>query len=346
MTGKGFLVLLVAVGVFLQVKSQNKDFETIISRGVADYESGKYESALSWFNQAYKLDRSSDLACYELALTYLALKDDQSAALYSSKVIDKGGEYVEDAYLINGSAWENLGRTEKARRIYKEALKKYPDNYLLHYDMALSFFNARKYDKALEHVVNAIEIYPAHASSHLLLAYVSFENGERVQSMLPLYYFLLLEQDSDRSLTAYNMLSSLWNQGVRQKGQRDIQLVKSGYKYNDFASAELAVSMINAGASVSDSLNVENMPETRNSLLAKFVSNSKVLFKILEEESVGKNGFWWDFYGVFFAKVERNDLSESLSYFISACRFNDDVLLWMSDNHKEFQRFTNWMEVQ
>ncbi len=343
---KGIVLILIGVLTLAQTaKAQNSDFDVILSRGVADYEMGKYENALSWFKQAYKMDKTSDMACYELALTYLALRDDDKAAIYSSKLMDKDNEYCEDAYLINGSAWENIGRNEKARRIYKDGLKKFPNNYLLNYNLSLSFFNNKEFKEAQEYAVRAIELYPAHASSHLLLAYIMFDMGERVQSMLPLYYFLLIEQDSERSSTAYELLGALWNQGVRSKGQRDIQLVQSGFNYSDFATAELAVSLIKVNEKINQGeLNKE--AEIRNNLLVNFAKNNETLFKILEDASQDKSGFWWDFYVDFFTKIENNNLSEPFSYFISGCRYNDDVLLWMSDNHQEFQRFTSWMSVQ
>ena len=336
------LVLLLFVCAVGKSKAQSVDFETIMSRGLSDYETGKYEDALSWFKQAYKLDRKSDVACYQLAMVHLALQDYTNAAIYSSKVIDRKSELSEDAYLLNGSAWENLGRNKKARRIYNEALKKYPSNYLAHYNLALSLFNEKESDKAQEHVIRAIEIYPAHASSHLLLAYIMFDKGERVQSMLPLYYFLLLEQDSDRSSTAYELLSSLWSQGIRQKGQRDIQLVKAGFKYDEFASAELAVGMIKA----SENIRKEGESKFSNAILVRFAENNETLFKILEESSKDKYGFYWDFYVKFFKKIQKNNFAEAYSYFISSCRYNDDVLLWMSGHHKEFYAFTTWMQAQ
>lgn len=336
------LVLILFVCAVGKSKAQSADFETIMSRGLSDYETGKYEEALSWFTQAFKLDRKSDEACYQLALSHLALKDYTNAAIYSSKVIDRKSELSEDAYLLNGSAWENLGRNKKARRIYNEALKKYPSNYLLHYNLALSFFNEKETGKAQEHVTRAIEIYPAHASSHLLLAYIMFDKGERIKSMLPLYYFLLLEQDSDRSLIAYNMLNSLWSQGVRQKGQRDIQLVKAGFKYDEFASAELAIGMIKA----SENVKIEGESKISNAILVRFAENNEALFKILKESSKDKYGFYWEFYVNFFNKVQKNDFTKAYSYLISSCRYNDDVLLWMSDHHKEFYTFTAWMKAQ
>ncbi|MCW3787352.1 tetratricopeptide repeat protein [Plebeiibacterium sediminum] len=335
-------VLIIASIIFSIIgglDAQTKDLETIISRGVAEYELGNYEDALNFFKQAYKYDKSSSVACYELALTHLALKDNENAALFSGKLITrKNAEYQEDAYLINGSAWENLGREHRARKIYKEGIKKFPGNYLLRYNLALSLFNSKEYDEAQKYAISAVELAPDHGSSHLLLAYIMFDKGERVKSMLPLYYFLLIEQDSDRSTTAYDLLTSLWEQGVTMKGQREIMLVNAGYKYSDFGSAELAISLMKAAEKSNEMDGLQNK-------LINFAQNNQTLFKLLSEAAIEKEGFWWDFYVDFFTKIEENNLSEPFSYFISSCKHNEDVLLWLSEHHKDFQRFTAWMEV-
>ncbi len=329
---------------FGQINAQSTDFETIMQRGLSDYESGKYENALSWFKQAFKLNRESTKACYYLSLAHLALENYPDAATYSSKAIKKGGEYSEDAYLVNAGSWDNLGRHEKATRIYKQALKNWPASYLIRYNLALSLHNNEKYVQAQEYAINAIEIYPAHASSHLLLAYIMFAQGERIQSMLPLYYFLLLEPEGERSAAAYDLLKNLWNQGVRQKGQRDIQLVQAGYKYDDFASSELSISLIKAAENLEN--NSKEATYDFNSLLVQFAHRNQSFFKILEEASRDKNGFWWDFYVNFFSKLQNNKLSEPFSYYISTSRYNTDVLLWISAHPAQFQQFSTWMEAQ
>ncbi|MCW3807081.1 tetratricopeptide repeat protein [Plebeiibacterium marinum] len=341
MLGKVLLGVVIFIASTTILRAQDKDFESIISRGIAEYDIGNYEEALNFFKQAYKYDKHSDLACYELALTHLALNQNEDAAVLSGKLLSKEGEYNEDAYLINGSAWENLGREHRARKTYKEGIGKYPSNYLLRYNLALSLYNDKEYEEAQEYAINAVELAPDHGSSHLLLAYIMFDKGERVQSMLPLYYFLLIEQDSERSTTAYDLLNALWEQGVRVKGQRDIKLVKAGFHYNDFGAAELAISLIKAGE---DNVELADL-YGEGSCLISFAKNNKTLFKILGESAIDKSGFWWEFYVNFFTKLEKNNLSEPFSYFISNCKYNEEVLLWLSDNHKEFQRFTTWMEV-
>ncbi len=338
------LIFILFLNSFGQINAQSSDFDTIMLHGISDYESGKYENALSWFNQAYKINRESNKACYYLSLAHLALENYTDAATYSAKVIRRGGEHSEDAYLVNAGSWDNLGRHEKATKIYKQALKKWPTNYLIHYNLALSLHNDKKYAEAQEYATNAIEIYPAHTSSHILLAYIMFAQGERIQSMLPLYYFLLLEPEGDRSAAAYELLNNLWNQGLRQKGQRDIQLVQAGYKYADFASSELSISLIKSAENMEN--NNKEATLNSNSLLVQFAQRNQAFFKILEEASLDKNGFWWDFYVNFFSKLQNNKLTEPFSYYISTSRYNTDVLLWISGHPAHFQKFSTWMEAQ
>jgi lipopolysaccharide biosynthesis regulator YciM len=327
------LLILSMNGVF----AQSNDFETIMKNGAAEYELGNYEEALNFFKQAYRYDKNSNQACYEMALTYLSLGQNEDAAVFSGKIISRGGEYQEDAYLINCSAWENLGREKRAEKLYREGLKKHPGNYLLHYNLALLLYNGKEYATAQSHVIRAIELEPAHASSHLLLAYVMFDQGVRVQSMLPLYYFLLIEQGGDRSSTAYDLLTALWEQGVRMKGRRDIKLVKAGYNYSEFGQVELAMSQIKSED--------KELSEDDENYLVKFAEDNTAFFKILSEVSMDKKGFWWEFYVDFFSKLDKNNMSEPFSYFISSCKYNNEVLLWLSDHEEAYQRFTLWMEL-
>lgn len=343
MVGKRKYILGLLIIISHVLFAQSDDFETIMSNGISDFGRGHYDEALTWFNQAYKLDKGSNKVCYELATTHLALNNNEDAVIYSGKILVKGGGYKEDAILINGSAWENIGRRKRAQKIYRQGIKEYPDSYLMHYNLALSLFKDKDYDNAQKYTIKAIELYSAHASSHLLLSYIMFDKGERIKSMLPLYYFLLIEQDSERTTTAYDLLSTLWDQGVRKNGQREIQLVNAGFQHSEFGKAELAVSLIRT----SELSNSEDEASSLyNNRLINFAQNNKTFFKILAESSNDKYGFWWEFYVNFFTKLEENNLSEPFSYFISSCRYNNDVLLWLSDNHQEFERFTAWMEVQ
>lgn len=336
-----FLLFILSFG---QLNAQHSDFETVLMHGLSDYESGEYKNALSWFQQAYKLNRQSNKAAYYVALTHLALDNNVDAATHSSKVIKRKGDYCEDAYLVNATAWSNLGRKEKAFKILTEASKKFPDNYLIYYNLALTLYKDKNYAKAQEFAIHTIDMYPANAGSHLLLSHIMFAQGERIQSMLPLYYFLLLEPQGQRSANAYDLLINLWNQGMRQKGQRDIQLVKAGYKYGDFAQSELSLSLIETSQNIKTD-NLSTTP-THNITLGQFGNRNNALFDILEEASKHKSGFWWDFYVSFFSKIKNNKLTAPFSYYISASRYNDDMLLWMSENESHFNEFATWMEAQ
>ncbi len=308
---------------------QSTDFDVLISKGTTAYDQGKYPEALEYFKQAYKLDKKSEKACYQLALGYLAVGENENAAIYSGKLMDDENDYRKDAYLVNASAWENLGRQFKAKKMYEEGLKLYPSSYLLHYNLALTLNDLKDYDKAMDHVEAAIALKPDHASSHFLLAYIMNNKGERIQSMFPLYYFLLLEPSTERSVRAYEFLELLWDKGLSAKEQKDIRLAKAGFSYNDFAQVELTLS---EAKKQSDS----KVP------LEKFVNNTESLFHILSEMPEDKKGIWWEFYVKFFNTIQRGNLTEAYSYYISNCKYNEEVKIWSGDHIDDLQRFMEW----
>jgi len=322
-------VLLICINA---VFAQNKDFKTIVSKGQASYELEDYEQALSFFKQAYRINKHSDEVIYYMALSYLALNQNEEAVAFSGKLMEKENEYCLDAYLVSGSAWQKLGREKRSIRMYKEGLKLFPASYLLHYNLALELFNEKSLDEAENHAIRAVELENGHGSSHLLLSYIMNRKGERIKSMLPLYYFLLIEQNSERSESAYDFLQKVISQGAGYQGQKDIRLVKAGYKYMDFGDVELA-------------LNQMTDKKDWEWGLSDFTNQNLQLFSTLSKYSHDKAGFWWNFYADFFVKIEKEKLTKAFSYFISSCKYNKEVLLWMSDNQDDFKRFTEWLSV-
>ncbi|WP_282038797.1 tetratricopeptide repeat protein [Saccharicrinis aurantiacus] len=326
------------------VSAQNSDLETIVKKGREAYDAGNFEKSVKWFKQAHKFDKKSEEIMCELALSYLAHGDYTNAALYSGKVIanKKGSDFAEECYIMHGNSWDKQLRRKRAQKTYKEAIEAYPNNYLLYYHLANSLYREKKYEEAQEQLINLFKINPTYGSGHLLMAYIEYDKGERIKAMLPLYYYLLVEQDSERSEGVYDFLNNLWNQGVRVKAQRESKLYTAGVNLGDFAEQEhlLKEYEINRDTVINEVGGIKNLT------LIRFAENTNYLFSSLGNTPEVNYGFYWEFYVDLFAKINRNHYSDAYSYFISDCKYKDDVLLWMSSNYQTFKKFTEWMELQ
>ena len=100
---------------------------------------------MSMYKKALTSNPASVQAKYEMAFTYLQLKDYTNAIKYSEKVIAANKDYVDQAYIVKGTALDYLNKPQDAANIYKQALKKFPKTQLLYYNLALTSFNLKNY---------------------------------------------------------------------------------------------------------------------------------------------------------------------------------------------------------
>jgi len=128
-----------------------------------------------------------------MALSYMYAKDYPNAVKFSSEVIAMNDQNLLKAYNIKASALDNSKKSKKAIEVYNEALQKFSTDYLLHYNLALTYFNLKQYNKSAESAIRALQNNSGHASSHLLLGYSMYHLNNKVPSILSLDYFLLLE---------------------------------------------------------------------------------------------------------------------------------------------------------
>lgn len=318
--------------------AQKGEINEFFSQGLLYQEEGRYSDAVVALKRVLTFDKEHSNALLEISYCYLEMKMADEALHYSAKVIKKEDDNLLAAYLINASAYELKGKMKASMKQYRKAIKIFPTSSLLHYNLALTYLNTNQFDLAEASAIRTIELNKDHASSHLLMAHIMYSKGERVKAMLALYYFLLLEQDTDRSVLAYEMLSQLWTQGVNREGMRQMYLAKSGVDETGFGSVELAL-LDDEKEQEEDIL--EN--EEENSRLKQFVWDTKKLFSIMTTQKKSKNDFWWGFYGEFFSNAQKLQVDEALAYYVSNCKYKALVLVWLSDNYKKFDAFNSWM---
>jgi hypothetical protein len=251
--------------------------------------------------------------------------------------IKQNSDNLEAPYVILGSSLDLSGKPSKAIKTYEEGLLKFPDSNLLNYNLALTCFNQKDYDKAETAAINSIKAKPTHGSSHLVLSAIMKEKGQRVKSILPLYYFLMVEPSSKRSLINYNNLRNQLDQGIEKKDDKiNVNIFLSDSSTNEFETAEMMISLLGASKYLE-----ENKDKNEFEL---FVERNRSIFGILGEFTLDYRGFWWDFYVAKFYDLVKSENDEAFSYFISQSTNSELVNKWNSENTEKMQKFVDWMK--
>jgi tetratricopeptide (TPR) repeat protein len=332
---KIFTTLFFSMAFVLSSFGQSNNILQLVEQGIKLHDEGNFEEAIMTYNKALEIDPNSELVNYEIGMTYFANGDYEKALKYSGFGLKNGTQYYRQSVVIYGSCLDELGNTEKAIKFYKRAIKDFPGDYMLHYNIAVSYVKLNQSDKAVENLIEGISNNNLHPSSHYLLGQIMYEQGDRVKSILPLYNFLLLEPQSNRSEEAYELLLSQLNQGVNKKSDKEIDVtIPMGNKKDDeFGAADLMISLSSASRYTEEN--------KEKSDIELFYESSESIFKILGELKKKQQGLWWDYYVPLFYNIAKNGHAKAFSYYISLTQI--PAKIWVEQNVEDVDNLFEYL---
>jgi len=333
------LLITLTLGLFLTASlfGQNDRINELVSQGTALHDQGRYDEAISKYKAALEIDNNSLVANYELSYTYMVTQQYDKAIKHSGIVIEQNTDYLEESYIVLGSSQDMLGQPDKAIKSFEAGLAKYPNSNLLNYNLALTLFNQKDYEKAEEAAINAVLAKPSHGSSHIILAAIMQIKGQRVKCLMSLYYFLMVEPDSKRSELYYQSLIEQLGQGVTKEGKKkiNVNISSSSTKDDEFGAADMMVSMLAASKYIKEN--------KKKSEMELFAENNGSFFSVLGELKKDNKGFWWDFYVTRFNSLLESENCEAFSYYISQSANSEEVTKWIANNPKKMEKFKEWL---
>lgn len=314
------------LGFFITTVNAQQAQNNFIVEGIKMYDKGDYEGALEMYKKALASNPASVQAKYEMASTFLQLKDYAGAIKYSDKVIAANKDFVDQAYILKGSALDYLLKPQEAANTYRLAIKKFPKNQLLYYNLALTSFNLKEYNVTDEALQKSLKLNPLHASSHFLLGLSMVTQGKRVQGMLALYNFLLLEPRSKKSASVLQTLEEEW---------KNTKAAAVRKQTDEFYTADLMLDVLESSKT--------NEANKNKPSIVLFAENTNFFFNLLGESKKDKKGFWWNFYADYFFTLAANHHTEALCYYITQSKDSAyDDWIKEKDNLKKMEAFSEW----
>lgn len=335
-----YIILCLAL-LSININSAQDEILDLVEQGIVYHDLGSYEKAIETYKKALEIDKNSPLVNYEIALTYFYNNDCKKAIKHSDIVIDNDGDHVKESIITKGSCLEILGKTRQSINLFKKALETYDDEILIYYNLALNYYKLKDFENAEKYVTQGIAVQTEHASSHLLLGYLNFDNNKRVQSLLNLHYFLFLEPGSARSPQAAGMIQSMMSHNVTidkdQPNTINISFSASSEtgSDDDFGAAEMMLSLLEASKAIE-----ENEGKTDDDL---FIENTSSFFSMLGElQDEKKTGIYWEHYIPFFNNLAKSDHMPAYCHYVMQST-NESSNVWLTANEEAFEAFGQWL---
>ena len=331
-------ILTVFVLVLCASYSYAQTADDLLIKGIEYHDSGEYDKAIETYLEALEIEPKSDLINYEIALSYFSDGQNEKAIIYANKVIKLKSEHIVQAYVVKGSALDELGRTKESIKLFEKAIKKHKDSYLLYFNLALNYYQIYELDKAEENAIKAIEVNQYHASSHFMLASINSMNGNVVQALLASHYFLYLEPNSTRSPDVYEILMENFGGNVSKDtdNPNNINITLSPGNDSRFGAAELMISLF-----FLTNNSEENEEKTKDEL---FIENTQSIFKMLGEmEEEKSTDVWWGLYIPFFNDIAQSEHIETYCHYIQQSG-NENAKIWVEENKERIEEFSIWLD--
>lgn len=318
-----FILLLTTLTTYAQPSS-----DKLIRQGVALHDKGRYKDAIACYEEALKVNPKSMSAVYEMSLSYLHLKDYDKAIRQSTKVIAANFRpLLMDAYIVKSSALAKQNKINDAITLLNEALEKCGDEYLLHFNLGLSYFNNKNNRMAVQHLRKAIEIDATHASAFLLYAYALNDLEQWVQSFYSFHFFLLLEPNTERSRDAFSEMYDIINAKL------------------DDGSSKLGLEESIDRKKLYDQIHAKKTGATDNvSQYNFFVEASKLIFfNVGQMQNDSQSGLLWFFFVPTYEEILGSGHFETYCRYVSVAYFPES-LSWWESNKTQVDNFIEWFE--
>lgn len=298
------------------------------TKGLACVRANQNDSALIYLDMARGAGFNDGEVLGGLALLYIQMGDDRKAISYARKARKHKESVTADAYIAGLLASDKIGKIRQRNHWMNRGLKFYPEDYLLLYHAGRLKINFNPQEGEM-YLLRSVYAAPWFAESHYLLGERMLRNGENLKAALPLFYFLLLENSTERSKETVLNIEQLYKAwAASDKGISKITNVSQGF-VSDFKPVQ-----------------GDFKPIDYSLRCRWFVEQSVGLLNSLDKTEILSKDLLWEFYSQFFYKAVELGNAEALAWHLANGRYPAELLEWISSNGYRYKAMVDWLSVQ
>ena len=228
---KVFLSFLLLSVLFTGIKADAQEGENPHETGRTFMRSGDFDNAILVLNKALQQDSKNKDIRKDLVMAYYYKRD-------YSKALDNIEPLLEDdadvmTYQIGGNIYKALEQVKEADRMYKRALKKFPNSGPLYSEYG-ELLSARKDPEAILQWEKGIKVDPSFSGNYYNAALYYFYTKDKVWTLVYGEIFVNMESLTERAAAMKKLLLTAY----KEKLFNDIGDAKDLNK-SDFAKAFL-----------------------------------------------------------------------------------------------------------
>ena len=236
---------------------------------------GDFDNAILVLNNALKQDANNIDMKKDLVLAY-TYKRDFSKALELVKPMLEGDNVDEQTYQVAGNVYRALALYKEGEKMYKKALKKFPNSGPLYSEYGEMLWDTKNYT-AIEEWEKGIEVSPSYAGNYYNAASYYYFAKDKVWTLIYGEIFVNMESLTERSTEVKKMLLDTY----KQKLFTDID--KNDKKQGEFEKA-VATTYDKQSSLTAKGITIESLNMIRTRFILDWFANyaAKFPFKLFD----------------------------------------------------------------
>ena len=268
---KKIFLFLFGVVANIAVMAQDTPLETARSF----MRTGDFDNAILVLNNGLKQDpRNTDMK-KDLVLAY-TYKRDFSKALEIVKPMLEEDNVDEQTYQVAGNVYRALALYKDGEKMFKKALKKYPNSGVLYNEYGELLWDNKDYS-AIEQWERGIDVTPSYAGNYYNAASYYYFTKDKVWTLIYGEIFVNMESLTERSTEVKKMLLDTY----KQKLFTDID--KKDKKQSEFEKA-VAETYDKQSSLTAKGITIESLNMIRTRFILEWYANhaSKFPFRLFD----------------------------------------------------------------
>lgn len=277
------------------------------------YHQGKYKAALPKIQETLRLNPNNVEAIYAMALSCVALEQYHKSLEYSKRAAAYKSKYLEDSYLLMGTAYQQLNDPWNALRTYRFAAREYPNNAKLQYRLGDTYVYLNKPELASDAFKAAILADPDDVAAHYQLGMIYYAYDYHTPAILALSTSLLLDPAQPAAALIQKYIVELLD--------HDPESHKSDE--GDFYAVDKAIAEKRAA----------HLSSTPEHAFHTVEAQYRTLFARLNTANISKQKtFVIDSYIPLYNKIHLQQLDETFVYYIFQGSKDKNISKWLKEH--------------
>lgn len=308
-----------------------EDPSALVRQGVNLYDKGKYKEAMDVLERAKAIWPESTTILYEIALTCYQLKDLDRTIRLADSIIARKDINIAEAYEVKASAQAKQGNNDESINTLITGILETGGNDQLFYNLGVNYIRKHKMTNAEICFLNAIHHKPNHASSYLGLAELN-QVVNPAKSLLAACQFLLLEPNTKRSQSAFEVINFILTNPVSRTGIM-----------NDSLALGLDSSYLHVNAALDS---VISLNKGKGDIMT-FDFFKKVLKDVViwssKEVAYDEDDAWRGYLIPFFSDIFQSEYGDVFSNYIAQSQWQV-CMVWLEDHRGRLDDFSRFLK--